>query len=306
MGVCIVCQDASKNTGKPLGSETFGPVEGMFIVPLKSSAGVLFELDSTIPLDQAQFDLYTNDPDVSKRLLPIMGLEEPNFARAENLTRTFASTRKENLGKGVLSATVIMPGVQSQYVGQLQASGQCGKVGAYFVDNCGNVRGDARSPGVLRPIPLADNTWSAILMWAVAGASSESANITFDVASTIEDGDFGFITKDSYTADVQNAEGMKDIVVTITAATASDDTILFNVKDIFGNHFDLEGIPGISAPDITLIVNAIGTTFLTLDDLGGGNYSGVTTVDMLVTEPISLTVVKTGLASATGLFTAAA
>lgn len=304
MGVCIICQDASKNTGKPLGSETFGPVEGILLVPLKSNAGVLFEFDSTIDLDQDALDAFTNDPDVSKRLLPIMGLEDPNIARAEDQERTFASGRKEKLADGILSGDVLMPAVQSQYVGQLKAAGRCGKVGVFFIDDCGNVRGDARTPGKLRPIPLAVNTWSAILLWAIAGASSESAFIKFDVASTIEDGDFGFITEESYTADIVNAEGMLDIVVEITAATASDDTVLFEVRDKFGDVFDLEGIPGVDDPDITLIVNAVGTTFSTLDDLGKGLYSGVTTVDLLDTQVVSITVVKTGLASATGTFTA--
>jgi len=294
MGFCIVCNTASKNTGQPRNAKPFQVPVMMLVVPLKADDGTEFEFDCATTFDQTFWDGLINEADASKRPVPIRDVEAFDAPRADNIVEEFPSGRKTLVSEGVRSYAMTLPEVTSQYSGQVAAAGECGTNGVFFVDGCGNIRGNGRVAGKLKPIRISRNTWSSILMWAT-DTTGQNTGLTFD-ADTLElDKDLAYITNGSYTADVLASEGLLDVTLANAVCTASDDTIVLDAETIYGDQCDLEGIPGLVLADFTITANALPAVIFSVTEGTNGNYSIALTTDVLVGEVVTVDVTKDGL-----------
>lgn len=294
--VCIICNDSSKNTGRPKDAKPFGVVQQIFAVSIKADDGtenVILEADT---FDPAFLTAKLNDPDPSKRYFPINDIENWDGApRAETGFETFQSGNKSKLSDGVKSALALVPQTVSQYFGQLKKLGECNLIGFFMVDGCENFRGNGRVSGELKPIRAARNTWDLILAWAVDASNAQNTMIAFDFDKLEKDEDLAHIPKSSITADLTTAEGLIDVTFENAVLTASDDTLIVDLKSIYGNPFDEEGIKGIVLADLTMTVNGSPAVILSVTEGTNGNYTIVLTTDVIDADDFTITGSKDGL-----------
>lgn len=296
MGVCIICNDPSKNTGRPVDAKPFGVVGQMLAVALNADDGTEFEIDLSADFDQAALDAHINNVDKSKRWYPLNEVENWDGApKSETEFQEFNSKNKSKLSDGIRSASCVIAQTVSKYAGQLKEVGECRKIGMFFVDSCGNVRGNVRKTGFLKPIRIAQNTWDAILLWAVDGSNAQNTSIKFDFNKLEKDGDLGHIASSSITADLTLAEGLRDVTFENAVLTASDDTLVVDMKTIYGDAKDLEGVKGILAGDLTATANELPAVILSVTEGTNGFYTIVFTTDILVAQAYTITGLKDGL-----------
>lgn len=296
MPVCIICNDSSKNTGRPVDAKPFGVVEQLFAIAIKADDGTENVILAADTFDQTFLDDKINDPDPSKRLLPINGIENWDGApRAETSFETFNSGNKSKLSDGVKSATALVPQTVSQYFGQLKKLGECNEIGLFMVDGCENFRGNGRIAGELKPIRVARNTWDLILAWAVDASNAQNTMIAFDFDKLEKDEDLAHIPKSSITADLTTAEGLRDVAFTDGVLTASDDTLIIDIKTIFGDPFDKEGVKGLLNADLIMTVAGSAAVILSVTEGVNGNYTIELTTDVVVSDTFTITGLKNGL-----------
>ena len=296
--ICIICNTASRNTGLPSSAKPFG-VPNMFIVMnLIADDGTVNKILSTDTLDPAYLLARLNDPDPSKRWYIISGVEQWDGApRADTPFEEFFSGNKSKLSAGVKSATCKIPQTVSGYFGQLKKLGECDKIGMFHVDSCENLRGNGRITSELLPMRIAKNTWDAILEWAVDASNAQNTMLNFDFDKLERDEDLAHIPKESITADLTTAEGLRDVAFIDNVLTASDDTLIVRMKEIYGNPFDNSGVKGIALVDLSMTVNLLAAVIfsVTEDADEPGLYSIVLTTDVLVTQAYTLDGSKNGL-----------
>lgn len=296
MPVCIICNDSSKNTGRPKDAKPFGVVQQLFAVAIKADDGTENVILSGDTFDQTFLDGKINEPDPSKRYFPINDLENWDGApRAETGFETFNSGNKSRLSDGVKSATALVPQTVSQYFGQLKKLGECNEIGLFMVDGCENFRGNGRVVGELKPIRVARNTWDLILAWAIDASNAQNTMIAFDFDKLEKDEDLAHIPKSSITADLTIAEGLRDVTFENAVLTASDDTLIVDLKSIYGNPFDEEGIKGIELADLTMTVAGGAAVILSVTEGTNGNYVIVLTTDVILSDTFTITGSKDGL-----------
>jgi hypothetical protein len=306
MSDCIDCGLQSKNTGRPATAKPFGVVEGMFAMAMVADDGTKNGYDFSVAFDQAYLDARLNDADPSKRWYPITDIENFAAPQAEDQFETFQSGNKSLIQKGVRSAEMKIAKTVSKFAGQLQAVGSCGSIGVLMYDECENLRGNTKDAGFLRPMRVADNTWSAILQWAVAGSNAQNTDIMFDFHKSELDKDLGHLTSSTITADIFGAEGLRNVTFTDIVASAASDTITFNARTIFGDASDLDNVAGLEIADLTIIVNAVTLTITDLTQQVGGEYIATVSDDLLLAETGTINGSKNGLEFAEGSITVAA
>lgn len=302
MSLCKICNTASKNTGKSENDIVFGDVSGIFLWSIKNNVGGFNELDCSVPLDQTALDLLLNAPDVPDRLLPIQDLENWDSPLPAEQEESFGSGNVTSLGNEIRSATVLIPKTSGKFSGQINNAGSCGSMGIIFMDDCGNLKGNNKVDGFVRPIKLARNTWNAVLDWARAGANAQNTMITFRFDKSERDADHGVIVAGSFEADFEGAEGLLDVNITNIAGSAATDTIVFDAKEIFGDACDLNDIQGLVPADLTIIVNAVTTTITGLVQLIDGSWEATVSDDLLISQDGSIKLDKSGLEIVTETF----
>jgi len=296
MPVCIICNDSSKNTGRPKDAKPFGVVQQLFAVAIKADDESENKILAADTFDQTFLDAKINDTDSSKRYFPINELENWDGApRAETGFETFNSGNKSRLSDGVKSATALVPQTVAQYFGQLKKLGECNEIGLFMVDGCENFRGNGRVSGELKPIRVARNTWDLILAWAIDASNAQNTMIAFDFDKLEKDEDLAHIPKSSITADLTTAEGLRDVTFENAVLTASDDTLIVDLKSIFGDPFDAEGIKGIVLDDLTMTVDGSAAVILSVTEGVNGNYTIVLTTDVILSDTFTITGSKNGL-----------
>ncbi len=306
MSLCTICSDSSKNTGRTQNPTVFGVVIAMFLWSIKDSAGAFNGFDCSVPLTPAVLTALLNQIDVTKQLLPVNDLENWDSPLPAIQEESFGSGNVTVLGTELRVGSALVPKVSATYSQRINLAGSCGDVGIIFMDDCGNLRGDVSTPGFVRPVKIARNTWNAILDWARPGANAQNSMINFRFDKNVQDGDLGHITPDSYTADFANAEGLLDVVLSDVSATAATDQILFTAKEIYGDSCDLNGVLGLVAGDMTIIINAVTLTITGVAEAPGGIYVVDVSDDILITETGTVTITKDGLAPVTANVTVGA
>ena len=299
MGVCIVCVDASKNTGRPQNAKPFGVVKHIIAVSMKDSAGVPNAIFCSDTLDEAYFTGKINETDLSKRFYPIMDVENVESPRADNVFNEYNSGKKVLVSKGVRSFTGVLPDTTSQYAAQIDNVGSCGAVGLFLIDECGNIRGNAGKADELRPLKVSRGAWAALLAWAT-DATEQNTVLTFDFDKSEFDKDLGNITDGSITADLGGLEGLLDVVIENLSSDAANDTVSFDAKTIYGDICDEENIIGLLTANLGITIEG---TPATITDVAEGTTSPryVVTVsdDIIAAEEIILTITKLGLETST-------
>lgn len=296
MPVCIICNDSSKNTGRPKDAKPFGVVQQIFAVSIKADDGSENVILAADTFDPAFLTAKLNDTDPSKRWFPINEIENWDGApRAETGFETFNSGNKSKLSDGVKSALALVPQTVSQYFGQLKKLGECNLIGFFMVDGCENFRGNGRVTGELKPIRAARNTWDLILAWAVDASNAQNTMIAFDFDKLEKDEDLAHIPKSSITADLTTAEGLRDVAFTDGVLTASDDTLIIDIKTIFGDPFDKEGVKGLLNADLIMTVDGSAAVILSVTEGVNGNYTIVLTTDVILSDTFTITGSKDGL-----------
>jgi len=303
MGVCIVCTDSSKNTGRPVNAKPFGTLRHILAVSFKDSTGAINAILAGDDLNPAYFTDKINELDLTKRFLPIMDIESVEAPRAENTFNEYPSGKKVLVRKGIRSFSSMLPETTSQYAAQIDSVGSCGATGVFLIDECGNIRGNAGTVGELRPLKISDGTWVALLAWAT-DVTEQNTALTFDFDKSEFDIDLGNITDGSITADLDSLEGLLDIEITNLTSSAAADTLSFDVETIYGDTFDHEGVGGLVAADIAVTVNG-GTPGTITDVAEGTNGAYVVTVsEDIAAGAVTVTVTKDGLTVATAAGTA--
>lgn len=291
MGCLVVCKDGTPNTGVPSGSETFGDIVGFITVPLVADDGTVFKIPYTQEITAQFISDLLNNPDVSKRGIPVMGLENVNAPPGDPIVTTYESGKTEPVSDGIRSFAAIMPLSPAPLVGQLKRAGRCREMGILPIDSCGNLKGDTKEDQFIKPLKVSTGTWNAILNWATATVN-QNISLTFEFDRQLLDEKTGWFTSEAISADILNIKGLIDINLVEGSATASNDTILIKANSLY-----IPPVPKIidvlEQADFAVSVNDVATTLVSAT-LVGQFYELVTTVDFLATDDIIVSGSKTG------------
>lgn len=302
MSNCKDCVTLSKNSGRSDNDPVFGDPKAAFMWPIKDSTGAYNQIDCSVPLTQIILDGLLNEPDPTKRVYPIQGLEDFDSPLPTIQEQTFASGNVQSLGAEVRGFVFTIPSTSSKYSAQLHNVGSCGEMGVIFMDDCENLKVNTKVEGFARPLKVARNTWNALLDWARAGANAQQTIISAKFDKSEKNKDHGLIVGGSYDADFEGAEGLLDVNITNIVASAAADTITFDAKEIYGSACDLNDVQGLVPADLTIIVNAVTTTITGLVRLLDGSWEATVSDDIILAELGTIELNKEGLGIVTEAF----
>jgi len=294
MSICIAsCSLGSSNTGIPSGAKPFGVPVAMVVVPLYAEDGTANQIDlSTVTFNQAYLDALINQSDASKRWYPIIGLENVESVKAENIFETFNSGNTQLIAEGVRNFTSILPGKPHEYLKQIK-NFSCQSIGVYLVDDCGNFLGSHRVDGFLKPLRIARNSWSTILQWAT-DTTGQNITLAFNFDKSERDDEMRMILSASISADLDAIDGLIDVTLANDVLSIADDTLAFDAETLYGNVLSPIKYEALVLADFTCLLNAGAETIVSVTETDG-SYVLQLTSDILALDETVLSVSKDGI-----------
>lgn len=293
MSLCVSdCSLKSANTGVPTGASPFGVPVSMFVVPLFAEDGTENQIDCSVDtLDQATIDAFINQADKTKRWYPIIGLENVESAKADNITETFNSGNLAIISEGVRNFTALLPSKTNEYLGQIKNLA-CGNIGVYLIDSCGNLLGNHRVDGYLKPMKVAQNTWSGILAWAT-DTTGQNITLTFNFDKTERDEQLKMIVASSITADLSNIDGLKDVSWIDSSSDIGSQSATASASTIYGGCQSPILVESFVLGDFTATLNGVSETLVSAPNVDGV-YTFTITSTPVATDVLVVSTTKTG------------
>lgn len=213
------CSENINNTGLPTSEFIMEVAKKLYFVNLVASDGTRNQIATADDVDAAYFDALINQADGSKRWYPTPLFENVEDVRAENVVETFNSGAAYFVAEGVRTFTGLLPKRSATYLGKLKSIA-CQRVGFYYVDACGKLGGDMGATGFLRPIPIADGTYSVVNVPAT-DTTVQKLQMNFQIAQSFRDENLGIIDCSETDADLLSLSGLLDVKATISAPSTT-------------------------------------------------------------------------------------
>jgi len=225
------CPDSLGNTGTVNCLTEIRDTVKLIVVPTFADDGTQNKIDLSDTLDQAWLDDRINDPDASKRFLPLGDFDNVADARADNDYETFKSGNVAFLNTGIrsFSCEFVEKAVASpQYTGVLEKM-KCSKMSAFLIDRDFNVIGMVKSTpdGNLYPVRIDNNSWAVKYVPAEPKSSVTKNVLSFNFHKDERDSLLRWIVPAEYTCDFIGSVGLLDITMTVVAITTTKATLKF-------------------------------------------------------------------------------
>jgi hypothetical protein len=244
------CNITLSNTGAP-GTQCIEAVtRKIFLVNMRTGAGVANEIDLTGTLNEQYFTDWAKNADKSARIYPLQIVENVEDVRAEPIRQEFNSGYNPIVRKGTRSFTAMIPFQGAKYLAKLQALA-CGEIGVYLGTKDRQLVGNGATAGKLKPLKLGYKTVNFEL---VKGTQSEvpMIQVTFDFDMAEKDENLAFITQsDMGGYDILDLTGLLGVQATApTAISATSFTQYFFTE--FGSAIGGTPIQNLAIGDFAL------------------------------------------------------
>jgi hypothetical protein len=180
------CSGTIRNTGVPNRQLKIEDGNTLIIVPLVADDGTENKVLRSDTLNQAYFQAKVNATDPSKRWYPIGTFVNVTNERGESNYETFSDGTRARTYKAPRTFTGYLLNYAPAYAATIESL-RCVKVGAYLVDDCGQLIGsfcpDATTPAndALKPIPLNEASIdSLVMLQSDAAAGKVQMSVDFD------------------------------------------------------------------------------------------------------------------------------
>ena len=290
---CKTCVDVGGETGRNNDGNAFDAFIGVVLVPMVANDNTPNCIDLSVTLDQAFWDAFLNDPDLSKRGFPIRDIKNADSPIPTAQTREFSGGEVEQLGLNSRIVNSLLNNGTNEYLGKIESFPNCGRWGVLYWDDCPRLKGNAKkTKGFLYPVEISKNTFLALLDWARKGANSQDINLTWNHTAFEKDSNHGFITDNTFGFDLLGTEGVTGVDIVDLLADAATDEITFKAETCFGDQADLNGVPVFASGDFTITIDLVAATIDTFVNNNDGTYSITTVEDIIAAESIFVTAAK--------------
>lgn len=254
MAQCTSCDNGLQNTGLVFGSKTPQVAKKILFIPLVAGDGSTNGIDVS---GSTAIDLttYTNEADPKKRIYPNFGIiEQLTDEREEAIKQTFDSGNVAYVRDGNLPITFMLPNVPPSYKKKIDALG-CGKLGFYYVDNCGCVVGGKVVNNVLLPIPVMDYSLDSRFVRAGYETVAMLA-VNFMVDNKFNDGDLTMLDCADISGDALRLEGLINLdgaVSEQSTPTPGDAVFNLTVTTDYGSARSKQPVTGLVASNFRAV-----------------------------------------------------
>lgn len=274
MSLCK-CDASLGNTGQTTCLSTQGVTVGLLVQARFDSTGVQNFIDATSPtlLTQAFWDANVNNPDASKRMYPLMNLEEVTNTRAESKYQTTASDAKYFIKDGIRDFKASVMQTDAVFLGKLK-SVRCTDFNVYLVSADGAITGNGKVDGKLYGIKINKSSFDAMSVFATDTTVASNV-ISFEFAQSERDEDLRMISAEELqSVDILGLRGLLDVNAKVSAITST--TFVLDLSFDYGTIVAKKPMVGLTTADVILynVTDAISVTLTSVvaDTLIQGRY----------------------------------
>lgn len=250
MSQLCVCAVGLGNTGKPNCVPLYKVAREIIYVQYFKDDGTVNEIDlSTAALDDAWWTAQINNSILSERYVPSPLLDNVEALRNDPVFETLNSGENIYVQQGTapfvglhVKADPALEGKYSNY--------KCNDIGAFIVDLDGNLIGNGKEAGVLRPIRIAPGTFYSLFVWPT-DSTVQKVRVNWEWHRNECDGDLRMVTADYIPTDLLNLKGLIDVLPTDASATSTTE-IVVTMNTCYGNHADPIKVKGLVDSDFDL------------------------------------------------------
>jgi len=270
----------------------------MIVVPYRDNDGNVNTVDCTDTFNEAYFTALVNQEDSSKKWFPYPDMLAVEDVRADSVFETI-DDEEFFVEKGVRTFNAMLPNQAPAFLGQIETV-RCTEIGAYFVDIDGNLIGNGKVDGELRPIKINNRTWDPKLM-KPKRAEIQKIGLKFQFDSTERDEDIRMISSTTLVYDLLDLEGVRDVCFeNIAAATGvGTSNVSFNLIEIYGYQCSKIIVKGLDTADYSVEVDGVPETPASVTEAPDGTYV-LATSDLSGGEELEVKIVKDGLEALKG------
>ncbi len=295
MSLCK-CEASLGNTGLTPCLSTQGVTVGLLVQPRFDSTGVQNFIDATSPtiLTQAFWDANINEADASKRMYPLMNLEEVTNTRAESKYQSTASDAKYFIREGIRDFKASIMLTDSVFLGKIKSL-RCTDFNVYLVSADGAITGNGKVDGKLYGIKINKSSFDAMAVFAT-DTTVASNTISFEFAQSERDEDLRMISgEELQTVDVLGLRGLLDVNATFTTITAT--SFVMDLAFDYGSVVNKQPMVGVTTVNVTLYnvtdASSVTVTSVAPNTLVKGRYL-VTFPSQTSADVLRATIVRNG------------
>lgn len=279
------------NTGESNCRTLMAKAKGLILVSAVNSSGATPSINPSVSLTDTIINNNINAASKLDRWFPIMDLKAVTNERAENEYFTYPDGTREFNRDGVRSTSYTRPSGTAAFLKKIQ-TWECVNAMAYVIDEDGNIQGELNTLGMVEPIAIELNTFSANLIFGSDTQKSSSIKIAFDYSSLVNDGDL-VVLQPASGVNLLRKQGLIDINVT-TGAT-STTTLGLTIDNGSGYINSLDAVEGLVTADFTAYnVTTAAAVVVVATEPTAGNYV-LTFSAQTLANVIRVTIAKDGL-----------
>ena len=191
------CDGVIRNTGVPNSQLKIQDGTSIIFVPLVADDGTENKIVRSDTMNQAYFQAKVYDPDPSKRWYPMGSFTNVTNERAESSFETFSDNSRARTVRGLRTFTGWLLGYNPVYASTIESL-RCTALGAYLVDDCGQVTGvfcenAVAANDALLPIPLNESSIDSLVILQ-SDAAAGKVQLQFDFSQLFKDENLRMLT----------------------------------------------------------------------------------------------------------------
>lgn len=291
------CTAGLSNTGRPACVPIQAVTSSLILVALKDSTQVKNGIDLSVPFTATTWTDLINNPDASKRWFPLPNFEEVTLPKADTQFKEAASGAMAKLreGKRSFSGQLWEDDSSPQFYEKLKKAG-CVDFGFFIVDINGNLTGSFdEATNTLYPIPADKASWDPKMMFSEDDQVSH-IQLNFDWNRLFDEGTMRILTAAEAGQDFTELEGLIDVVMTNTVASAATQVITLDAATCYGTALNtIKYMGATSVTDWAITVNAVAVVPTLVSELPDGTYSiTLPAASFVVSDTVTGSVDKAG------------
>lgn len=298
MSECV-CGQGIKNTGTPTCMDIFGTMNRPWFAKRVNNAGVKNNIDLTGGVyDQAFFEALVNETDNSSRWFPIPAVENYDWNPTDSENETTSNGNIYKLRNGVIEVMFEVYDVPASYYKKFKSM-ICPEMVFVFTDVDSNLVGDASEAltnDILKGIPIQKGSMD-VKYFPKKDAGRAKMTVKFNIPHYFEVGNLNFIEASAMTYDVNELNGLIDVIPTIVGTPTTTGFVVDLAIDfgtaIGNSEFEGAVVGDFTLAEVTPTPGAITITSVTESTTVDGRYTFViptqTSADVL-----RLSLAKTG------------
>lgn len=283
------CSEALQNFGTSRGNKKFKVPVAVLLQETFNSTGELNGLDLTNPAIKAQILADLNQKDPSKRLFPIVDIDnvEPENEGAQ--FETMGNGKRKKTREGITTMTLTFANEASHQM-FARVDAVCSHVSMYLIDSCGNLLG-VKSGNLFSGRRLDKESYNTELETPTNDAV-QKIMINFDWYDRNDQKNQWLITAEEIGADFTKVRAMIDVIVNVSAVTTTGATI--TPKFPFGTALELDVVKGLQLSDIEVfnVTTGLAVTATALTDNQNGTYSPAWSSGVSAEDVVEITVYR--------------